>query len=143
MRHGYLAIEPSRDAMLLCGLTNCKRMRERQWAQVTVSKQYRVHAFCKRRPRLRTAVESKSFSTQGRGLFSSRPSVQEMQRKRGLCYQGNLFAGRRSNYAFLELRHLFTSVYKNLPSCPINRRRIESKELGTMADWQGHSKPDF
>ena len=36
-------------------------MRERQWAQVTVSKQYREHAFCKHCPRLRTAVESKSI----------------------------------------------------------------------------------
>ena len=38
--------------MLLCGLTkwqrnNCKGMREIQWAQVTVSKQYREHAFRK------------------------------------------------------------------------------------------------
>ena len=39
-------------------------MRERQWAQVTDSKQYREHAFCKRCPRLRTVVESKSVSTQ-------------------------------------------------------------------------------
>ena len=90
MRHGYLATKPSHDAMLLCGLilwqwSNCKRMRERQWAEVTVSKQYREYAFCKCRPRLRTAVESKSISTQGRGLFSSRPSVQRIQRKRGLC----------------------------------------------------------
>ena len=30
-------------------------MRKRQWAQVTVSKQYREHAFCKRHQRLRTA----------------------------------------------------------------------------------------
>ena len=47
-------------------------MRERQWAQVTVSNQsnqYRGHAFCKRRPRLRTAVESKSVTTQGRSLL--------------------------------------------------------------------------
>ena len=36
-------------------------MRERQWAQVTVNKQYREHAFCKHCPRLRTAVESKSI----------------------------------------------------------------------------------
>ena len=40
------------DGMLLCGLTkwqrnNCKGMREIQWAQVTVSKQYREHAFRK------------------------------------------------------------------------------------------------
>ena len=38
--------------MLLCGLTkwqrnNCKGIREIQWAQVTVSKQYREHAFRK------------------------------------------------------------------------------------------------
>jgi len=38
--------------MLLCGLTrwqlnNCKGMREIPWAQVTVSKQYREHAFRK------------------------------------------------------------------------------------------------
>ena len=90
MRHGYLATEPSRDAMLLCGLSkwqrsNCKQMRERQWAQVMVSKQCREHAVCERCSRPRTAVESKSVSTQGRGLFSSHPSVQRIQRKRGVC----------------------------------------------------------
>ena len=82
MRHGHQATEPSREAMLLCGLTNCKRMRERQLAQVTVSKQYWEHAFCKRRPRLWTAIESKSVSTQGRGKRRRR------RRKRGLCLQG-------------------------------------------------------
>ena len=59
-------------------------MRERQFAQVTVSKQYREHAFYKSRPRQRTAVESKSISIQGRDLFST-----QTQRKRGLCLQGN------------------------------------------------------
>ena len=44
-------------------------MRERQWSQVTVSKQYREHAFCKRRPRLRTAVKSKSVSTHAEQRF--------------------------------------------------------------------------
>ena len=46
MPHGYLATELSHGAVGLCGLTkwqwsNCKQMRERQWSQVTVSKQYR------------------------------------------------------------------------------------------------------
>ena len=90
MRHGYLATELSREVMLLCGLTkwqrsNCKQMRKRQWAQVTVSKQYREHSFCRHRPRLQTAVASKSVSSQGRGLFSLRLSVQWIQWKRGLC----------------------------------------------------------
>ena len=90
MRHSYLVNEPSRDAFSYAGslndsgVLNCKQMRERQWAQVTISKQYREHAFCKCRPRLRTADESKSVSTQGKGLFSLRLSVQRIQRKRGL-----------------------------------------------------------
>ena len=55
-------------------------------SEIAIHIQYdRKHAFCKRRPRLRTAVESKSVSTQGRSLFSSRPSVQRIQGKRGLC----------------------------------------------------------
>ena len=48
-------------------------MCERQWAQATVSKQNREHAFCKCRQRLQTVVESKSVSTQGRGLFFLTP----------------------------------------------------------------------
>ena len=56
-------------------------MRDRQLAQVTASKQYREHAFCKHHPRLRMAVESKSVSTQGRGLFYSRTSATEYNGK--------------------------------------------------------------
>ena len=41
--------------------------------------------FGNRRPRPWTAVESKGVSTHGRGPFSSRPSAQQIQRKRGLC----------------------------------------------------------
>ena len=53
---------------LLVGF-NCKQMCERQWAQVTVNRQYREHAFCKRRPRLWMAVKSKSFQPRADVFF--------------------------------------------------------------------------
>ena len=119
MRHGYLVTEPSHDAMLLCGLTkwqrsNCKQMYERQWAQVTVSKQYSEHVFCKHHPRLQTTVESKSVSTQGRGLFSLCPSVQRKQWKRGLCYQGMFSEGIEQQNEILKA--LVPSLYRQTDS---------------------------
>ena len=45
--------------------------------------------FGNRRPRPWTAVEPKGVSTHGRGPFSSRPSAQRIQKKRGLCSQGS------------------------------------------------------
>ena len=59
----YLATEPSCDYM---GSPNDSGVTvnecTRQWAQVMVSKQYREHAFGRRRPRLWTVVGSKSVS---------------------------------------------------------------------------------
>ena len=56
-------------------------MRERQLVQVTVSKQYREHAFCKNHRRLQTVVESKFASTQGRGLFPHAHQLSEYNGK--------------------------------------------------------------
>ena len=64
-------------------------MRERQWAQVTVSKQRREHAFCKRRPRLRTSDESRLRTSQlNQSPFRPRAEVSSSRVRQFSEYNG-------------------------------------------------------
>ena len=110
------------DGMLLCGLTkwqrnNCKEMREIQWAQVTVSKQYREHAF--RKPRSTTMDGGwikGSFDPWQRSLFV--PPVSSANTKE----KGPLLAGKINSQRFFQ-------IYQT----PL---RIEKKH---WASWDGYT----
>ena len=118
--------------MLLCGLqTNWRETVGSSHGQQTIQGVCVLY-WC--RPRLRTAVESKSVSTQGRSLFSSRPPVQRIQRKRGFCWQGNWDIYRKVKLDMLEF--LCVRIYYILlPSSMVDF--VPCDQLVQKAHWVG------
>ena len=74
--------------------------------------------FGNRRPRPWTAAESKGVSTHGRGPFSSRPSAQRIQRKRGLKEQRNLKTVKKTDcktFTFIQRKYSETRSLTEIP----------------------------